>query len=111
MGRGKYDARIAAGEEFTRAFWDQVRDVEAEYGVVISAAIVPDRRKGVITVCLQASIVQEGNQRHQVATIQGDYPNATAQALEAFLYSQSFKLARMIDGWATDQHRTDVRSS
>lgn len=103
MGRSQYSARVKMGEEFVRAYHDQVVDLEVRFDLRVETRVFLSTRKGVLVVTMSAHEPQAPPCAASKARVVGEYPNATAQALEAFLYSQSHKLYVMCEAMRREE--------
>lgn len=85
--------------EFTAAAHDEVRSSEHNFRVVWAISCLPTERRGVWNVHIQVIDVARGASTLPVARYEAQWPNATPQTFEAFLYSTCYKVARMVEAW------------
>jgi hypothetical protein len=88
----------ADGPGFLRAFCDNWRDLELDYGVLITMRVEPAAQKGVVEFRLSAW--QEGDRRGRFpqAAYTASYPSASVQTLEACLFQAAVRLGRILEG-------------
>ena len=83
-------------EGFIRAWTDEWKELQLEYGIVMEFTIEPSGRAGVIRLCASALSSQDGRTGLLPAYYQCEYPSAAVQSLEACLFSCMVKLERLL---------------
>ena len=85
------------GEEFLLALWKEHNHIETEYGCLVDVESHPTHRAGVYCFHLTASgPVVDVSLLAKIATIKGEYPNATAGTMEGYLFNLMMKLGQMV---------------
>jgi len=91
------------GEDFMRPFTDACKDVELEYQVVVSTAIMATGRRGEIEVKMCATRTEDAATARPMACVAMDWPHGTIQSLPALLYQMIFRLGRLVEESRRDQ--------
>jgi len=84
--------------EWLRSVWEWAEDIRREYdGVDIQVSLYPTHRKGVWRAQLRALEMVDGRPAGIRIQVSGDYPNAQAQSLGAFVFQLMVKLEGELD--------------
>jgi hypothetical protein len=88
MGRtSNWKRQHVADEDFTRAAWDTLVDLERSFSVQVTISITPSTQRGVWVLWMAAHSRRKGEDNRQVARYQSSYPNGTAAALSSYLFA------------------------
>lgn len=96
----KYSGRDRGEYEFTRAAYDELRDLEVSLGLYTTVCLSPTEQKGVWRLELTTWTIQERPGRSPVATYKAFWPNVESQTFGACFYAASHRQARMCEAWA-----------
>jgi hypothetical protein len=97
----KTNLKASDGEGFLRAYHDELKDLELNFGVLITARIDLTPRRGVLVFNLTAWSVRDRRGEIPAAQYGAEYPTAQVGTLEAFLYQSVVKLGRVL----SDAHK------
>lgn len=84
---------------FMLAVWDNFRDLELDYGVLVGVGIAPSKLRGHIYFRAKAYERQPDGSDKPVATAEVVWPTHYAQTVHALLYGLLVKLWRELDSW------------
>lgn len=87
----------ADGPGFLRAFTDNWRDLELDYGVYITMRVQPASQKGVLEHRLSAWHEGERRGTSPQAAYTATFPSAQAQTYEACLFQAIVRLGRILE--------------
>jgi len=94
-----------ADEDFTRAAWDTLVDLERSYHVTVTVNLCPSSQRGVWVLWMAAHSRLEGENCRQVARYQSSYPNGTAAALSSYLFSAISSMYLQVSAAREDEYR------
>lgn len=100
---GKRREPVGADEPFTSATWATVVDLEQTTGKWVHLSSWPTRRQGVYKWRMSFDHELTVTLAWSICAVEGEYPNATAGSLAAFLYALSIKLSHLVADWQHDQ--------
>jgi len=83
-------------EVWLRSVWDWAREIEKEYGCMVQVSLYATRRLGVWRSSVRALEVVDGRPAGIRVQLAGEYPNAQAQSLGAYMYGQLVGLERLL---------------
>ena len=87
----------ADGPGFLRAFTDNWRDAEADFGVSITMVLHPSAQRGVVEHVLKAWVEGERRGSRPQAAYIATYPSAAVVTYEAFLFQAMVRLLRILE--------------
>lgn len=96
MGKHKPSLNSNDKEGFLRAWTDEWKELQLEYGIVIEFTIEPSGRAGVLRLSATALSAKDGHTGLLPAYYQCEYPTAAVQSLEACLFACMVKLERLL---------------
>jgi len=93
-----FSRQSTSDEDFTRAAWDLLKDVELNTYGSVQIELRADLRRGVWK--LNTTVFVERVEGHPYALIryQGDYPNSRAATLASYLFAHMNTVAQMAEG-------------
>ena len=97
--------------EFTRAAHDELADCMHKYKVACAVALLPAQERGFWLLVVEAFDLDQIASERPVCSWQGYWPNAGVQSFEAFLYSASHRLVRMVEAWAAQDTAREVAAT
>ena len=83
-------------EKWLRTVWDWAREIEREHGLLVQVSLYATRRLGVWRSSVRALEMVDGRPAGIRVQLHGEYPNAQAQSLGAYLYGQLVGLERLL---------------
>lgn len=98
MSKGR---TTASPYDFTAAAWDEISENERSWNVKWAVSCLPTKRRGVWNLQVQVIDLARGADPVPVVRYAAEWPNATPQTFEAFLYGTCYRVARMVEGWGT----------
>ena len=84
-------------EGFLRAFTDEWRDLQVQHKVDLQLTVRPSDRRGVLLHTLKAWSADLPLADFPKASVRVEFPSASVQSYEAFMFSLTTKLARVLE--------------
>lgn len=85
-------------EDFTRAAWDLLRDIEKSTYSEVKVQLKADLRRGVWTVETDVWVERVEGKPYSICRHKGEYPNSRAASFSAYLFAHMNTLAQMAEG-------------
>lgn len=84
---------------YLRSFWDEVREMEADYAGLVTCSLECGQRPGIVRIRLSfAPFAGDAYNTLGVQTVLHEFPNAQQGSLASTLWASSLKLLALVEG-------------
>jgi hypothetical protein len=95
-----------AEEEYLRAYWDQIADIQGASDVLVESGTYLSSRRGVVRVYWEVyRITRIPGKPVPLCRYDAEYPNSSAKGFSAFLFASATKLAHMYSNVVAEAER------
>jgi hypothetical protein len=93
-------------EEFLRAYWDQIADIQSAGDILVESGNYLSRRRGIVRVYWEVyRLTRIPGKPVPLCRYDAEYPNSSAKGFCAFLFASATKLAHMYSSVVAEEER------